>query len=166
MRIDSASGLRGKWFDESGARVPFVIWYETETFDFEALVAVADGSRPVRPNIRYKGKKKLRFVQNDLLTAVARVVPKPECPPVEVQGVQVGADCNAECEAKGCHRRATWLTGDEQLVEPATGEDGKRYERGVIVRGHYYCSKHFRLPVSTSLRGVESEIQVTARPQW
>jgi hypothetical protein len=172
MILDAKSGLRGRFFDVNGKEVRFVIWYDTEKEEYKALVSMPDGSRPVRPNVEYVGSGKLRFVPDEVLTAIAQTKPKAETPPVpeevRMKAVAVGPNENAECEYPGCHRRAAWLVGDEQIIEPETGPDGKKYERGVIVKGHYYCdnSAHYRNPVSTSLRGVESELQVAARPQW
>ena len=171
MILDSNSGLRGKVIDETtGLRIPFVIWCNTETGEYEALEATPDGSRPVRPNKRYRGQAKLRFVPDEVLTAIAAVTPKAECPPVppevleKARRIPVGSlDL---CEEPGCYRRATWKTGDEQQIEPETGADGQKYERGVIIEKHFYCDRHYRLPVSSSVRGVESEIEVAARPQW
>jgi hypothetical protein len=169
MRIDASSGLRGKWFD-GAIPIRFVIWGDTDTGEYQALKALPDGSRPIRPNVRYRDRAaQLRFVLDPVLTAVVAAKPKPECPPVphevEQKARRVTIDSTAECEYPGCHKRAEWLTGDEQVIEPETAENGRKYERGVIVLGHAYCNRHYRNPITTSLRGVESEILVGARPQ-
>src|SRR5262249_20677256 len=70
-----------------------------------------------------------------------------------------------ECSEPGCHERATWSVSWEQIIEPRTDENGERHERAVTTRRIAWCDAHYRPPVQVSERGVESEVEVEARPE-
>lgn len=73
------------------------------------------------------------------------------------------------CEYPGCHDLAVWRVGDLQETLPILDDDGIAYMQHVMVRPHLYCHResHYREPVRTSLRGVESLVATEfARPQW
>ena len=167
MILDAKSGLRGILVNaETGQRIPFARWANTETGEWEALAATPDGKSILQPKRIVRGKCRLRFVPSAGFVAPRPTV--PEDPPLAAgETKRVLAIPGRECEERFCHREAVWLTGDEEELEPQIGTDGRGYERGRVVRIHRYCNEHYRPPVHTSRRGVESEIEITtARPQW
>jgi len=171
MILNAYSGARGVLVDrDTGARIPLALWADTDTGEYVALRTL-DGQKPLRDGcgrvIKYSGRANLAFVEAKF---PATYKPKPSAPPVPEElvrkGVRIVATAANECEEKGCHQWANWQVGHEQVIEPAVGEDGKRYERGVLTELHYYCNAHYRPPVSVSTRGVESEVNPgLARPQ-
>lgn len=171
MRIDSRTGLRGKFQNAvTGAPIRFVIWADLDTGEFEAFRTTQDGTSKLRDwrgiAIRYRGRQPLRFLPDAPLIKVP-TQRQPYMPDLEEERRRLGVAPVApeeECEAPGCHRRYEYETGDEQIVQPATDEHGKPYEVGVTTKVHRFCSWHFRNPLSVSERGVESEIQTTVRP--
>lgn len=70
-----------------------------------------------------------------------------------------------ECEQRGCHRLSRWKVTEEQEIEPEVTADGRQHERAICVRVRSFCDRHYRLPVFKSVRGVEQEVEVEARPQ-
>lgn len=72
------------------------------------------------------------------------------------------------CQYPGCHRLACWAVSDLQDCPRTTGPDGKEYARSITIGVSMFCerSDHYRAPVRTSERGVQSQIEVeVARPQ-
>lgn len=181
MIIDAKNpnlATRGMLFNaDTGERIPFAFWADTDTGEWKAWRRGPDG----RPLVRREGngfsadsvvsgRCRLRWVPAVNLPAPRRGGRPPENVPLAElardarKGRPILAIPGRECEEPGCHRLAVWDTGDEQEVEPEVGPDGSKWERGVLVRKHRWCDWHYRPPVSTSLRGVENEVQVEARP--
>lgn len=174
MRLDSRSGMRGVFVsDVDGRVVRWVIWYDTETGDYEAFrsdpeIAKRFGVEPGR--LRYTGRERLRFIP-----ATPARKPKPT-DPVDAAGSLREAKLlwskpiiilpGQECDERFCHRLATWRTAVERVIEAVVGDDGKAYKRSIVVETHQWCDRHYRLPTRTSVRGVESETEVEVRPQW
>ena len=173
MILDCKSGVCGVLVNAStGERIPHAFWADLSTGDYKAWKTASDGKTilrgPDRKPIEVKGNAPLRFVPG-------KPTPKPRpggTPLAEIRqelfatgkAVPIVVLPGQECERPGCHRLASWRVGDEQVVEPEIS-DGKAYDRGVVTAGHLYCDRHYRPPVQTSVRGVESEVQVVARPQ-
>lgn len=167
MIIDAKSGARGVLVNaDTGCRVPFAKWANLETGEWEALAATPDGRRVAQPRRIVRGRNNLRWIP-----AAPRHRARPDFEPLAEavervrKGVALPDDTGEECEGRTCHRRAVWGTTDEQEIEPAVTEEGRRFERAVSVKVHYFCDRCFRLPVFSSVRGVESEVQVKVRPE-
>ena len=183
MRIDSRSGLRGMLINaDTGEPIRWAKWADTDTGEYEAFsrdpAEVEQLGLPLAAYLYY-GRASLRFVA---APAVATLLPPAhrvgagEFSPHAKEEIrrryrEVGearrilATAGVECECPGCHRLATWKTGDVVECEPILGDDGKPYRQSITIRGHCYCDRHYRPPVATSLRGVEAEVAVGARPQ-
>lgn len=178
MRLDAKTGTRGLfWNVATGQLVRWVIWADLpddpqQEADFEAFreepqAALARGV-PLSA-IRYRGRARLRFVPaapvyrpkptaaRDLAGSLDEARRRFVRPKLLVVG--------EECEEPLCHALAAWRVGWERLIEPEIGPDGRAYERAVMLEAHGYCDKHYRAPRVTSLRGVESEVEVEVRPQ-
>ena len=65
-----------------------------------------------------------------------------------------------ECDYPGCHRLSEWRVSDEQEIDPERDTTGAEYERAITTRVRCYCSRHYRLPTFTTVRGVEREEEV------
>lgn len=162
MRLDAKSGLRGVLVNgDTGQPIRFARWADLDTGAYEAFAVGPDGQMAWPPRV-VRGQARLTFIP----AASAKPSACSATPPLSpTKAIRVLALPDRECEERGCHRLADWRVGHEQLVEPEIGPDGKAYERGVITAVHYYCSWHYRAPLSTSQRGVESEVPVRVRPQ-
>lgn len=169
MILDARAGLRGLLIDlDAGKPIRHARWADLDTGEYECLRAGPDG-RPARgPDGRplvYRGRARLQFIP----TAPAGPRPRPagaaDGPDPRDLPPPVIALPGWECEERGCHRPGVYETADEQVVEPHVGPDGRACERARVVRRHRWCEWHYRPPVSTSARGVESEVEVTVRPQ-
>lgn len=172
MRLDSRTGLRGLWIDaDTGARIPFVVWGDTETGEYEAWRATPDGRALAEPKQKIKGRARLRFVpaaptcKREVPPSLCGGTPVPDRTP-RGGGSRLSPLAVQECEVRACHRPAAWVVQDWRQVEPERGGDGCFYDRAVLLVRHYFCDWHYRPPVETSRRGVENEIDVqVARPQ-
>lgn len=180
MRLDSRSGLRGT-FRRADTKQPvrFVRWYDDQTHEFEAFridpqEAKARGINPAA--LLYRGRAVLEFIPAQPLEKkptgrIAPSTPLDEIRPEVLRGrtvtpiLIIPGQKRPECDEPKCHREADWSVADEQLVEPERGPDGKLYERAVTVGIRRYCAWHYRNPTQFSVRGVESEVEVAARPQ-
>lgn len=172
MIIDAKSGIRGVLVDATtGRRIPFARYANLETGEWEAFQATLDGKLIAKPLNLLKGKCPLRFVESYA----------PKVKPVSVADRQAAVEEMEEvrrtteqrlllpgdyCEAKGCHRLAEWHVSWHKLLTPVVGPHGMPQERLALLSVHDYCSRHYRLPRETSLRGIEQELQVAVRPQW
>lgn len=156
MILDAKCGKRGVLVDgETGKRIPFARWANTETGEYEAFAATPDGCYMLKPARVIRGRVRcLRFVE--------------EAPPVQQAAPIARRPCivagHRECEEPNCHRLAVWQTSDELLLEPVMDAARRRVERAKTVAVHYYCDLHWRPPTVTSQRGVVSVIDNVARP--
>jgi hypothetical protein len=173
MILDAKSGLRGVLVRaDTGERIPCARWANLDTGEWEALAVDPLTGQPAHPARLIRGQCPLRFVP------AAPVFSPPA--PASVKTSREAAESLAEakgrvrrvlavpgrgCEEKGCTALACYETADEQHIEPVAGADGRLCERALTVRKHRWCARHFRSPVQTNLRGVESEVEVTVRPQ-
>ncbi len=169
MIIDHRSGLEGVLIDaDLGERIPFSRWANLETGDYEALAATPDGRAILQPPRIVKGRRRrLKFIPaaGRFPSGPGKLL-VPEDEPPRKGGDRVVMLPGRLCEVRGCGKLAEWQTADAEELEPATLPDGTRAERSRIAAVHLFCSWHYRWPVWTSLRGVQSEmVQVTARPQ-
>jgi hypothetical protein len=184
MILQARDGIKGTWLDESGKPVRHVRWGDEEAGECETLAANVDG-RPLLTGdgraIPIRKKLKLKFVPKDLteklkyeaLKAEANAPRRGSLPasvpavlPSKVRrGTPLGPFTLEECEEKGCHRQAAWQTADEEEVEPLARRSGRLYQRAALKRRHVYCDMHYRFPTFVTLRGVENEVETTARPQ-
>jgi hypothetical protein len=167
MILDAKSGLRGVLInEETGQRIPFARWADTETGEYEAFATTPDGQAMLQPAQVIRGRARLRFVASSSFVYPAK--PSQEADPELVQqhrGVPVLAVAGRECEERYCHRLATWKTAEEREIDPEVGSDGQSYERAITTVVHYWCDWHYRNPLFTNRRGVTQEVEVRARPQ-
>jgi hypothetical protein len=173
MRLDSHSGLRGVLVNADTARpIRWAIWADTDTGEYEAFRAdpqIAERLGIDLASIRYRGQARLRFIP-------ARVSPR-----LKPTDARDAADSmreakllwakpiimlpGQECDERYCHALASWQTAMERVIEPIVGADGQAYKRSIVTEIRNWCPKHYRWPQRVSLRGVESETEVTTRPQ-
>lgn len=180
MRFDSRdrSCPRGLFLDlATGKPIRWLIWVEManspeqesvfEAFREEPNAAVARGV--LLDAIRYRGKARLRFLPaapvfgvkptpaRDLMGSLAEARSR-----VDQRLLVLGK----ECAEPRCHKLARWQVSFEQLIEPERDAEGKLHERAVCVRRLAFCENHYRAPRVISIRGVESEVEITeGRPQ-
>ncbi len=187
MRLDAKRGILGDWIDlKTGQRIKHVRWGDPDTGEYEALVCNESGT-PMRDNrnrpLTVKRKTLLQFKPKTLTdelklkalvaeTGGRVAVLKNPLPADQYRGPSRGwgvriNDPNApECEHPGCHKKSEWRTMDEHEVEAAVLASGRMFQRALQSKFHWFCSKHYRWPIFTSLRGVESEVTtILARPQ-
>lgn len=167
MIIDARSGLRGVLIDlDAGRRIPCPIRANLETGEYEAYATLPDQRTPVRPPVVVRGRARLKWIPAAPRARKTGKVEIPDDGRPERRGNRVVVVPGRLCESRGCTRLAEYSTADEQELEPMVGADGRRYERAEAVRVHLWCPWHYRWPVWTSRRGVESEVTtVTTRPQ-
>jgi hypothetical protein len=168
MIFDAQSGIRGVLVNvDSGLRIPFAFWADLQTGEWKALAATPDGRRKLSPRRVLRGCNRLQFIPAPPRPpAAASAAPLAELAKEVLKGRAIVAVPGQECEERLCHRLATWEVSHEQEVEPARAEGGRLFERAVATSVHRYCARHYRPPVFTSVRGVQSEVAVSARPQW
>ena len=159
---------------DTGQRIRWAMWANLTTGEYEALrMHPAEirrrGLKAV--DCAYKGRAHLRYV-----AFAPRVVglskPHTASEIAEmVRHARKGLPCliveGVECDEPKCHRLAEWQTVEEQEIEPAIGAPfgvAQPLERAVAVKVWRWCPWHYRFPTFKSLRGVESETQVKARP--
>lgn len=183
MRLDSRSGLRGLVIDlDTGRPVSLlVIWADIpedprQQGEYEAWRRDPDLARrngatvPELLALKYRGRARMQFVPaapvfrpraseaRDLTGSLAEARSRVD------QRLLVLAE---ECAEPRCHKLAEYRVCWEQLIEPHTDADGRKHERAVVTRVLSWCSAHYRQPVRTNLRGVQSEVPVeVGRPQW
>lgn len=162
---------------DTSQKIPFARYANTETGEWQAWASTPEGEM-INPPQLLRGKCPIRFeVSTTLQARRTPKMAKRQPPPIQTPQ-QTAAEIRkiakdygfielikipgVECEYPGCHRLATWQTGDEQIIDPAPGG----FERAFTKRVHKYCSdpRHWRAPVRTSIRGVESEIDVETDP--
>jgi hypothetical protein len=168
--VDARKGIRGVLVNaETGERIPFARWSNLETGEWEAWQATPDGKQVAKPPRLIRGQCKLRFVESyapplrqpAAVDAKAAAEQREEYHRKTEARLLVPGD---ECEAKGCHRLAGWTVAVERRLAPVRLGDGRLQEHGVVVAVHAFCDRHYRSPVSISERGVESQVEVAARP--
>ncbi len=173
--LDAHFGLRGVLVDtDAGSRIRWAVWANMDTGEYEAFKS--DPEHAVKLGLpldvlRYRGRAgHLRFIPSAPRAkgALARAQTPAEVAEM-VRWARRGQPIlmlpGRECDEPKCHALASWMTAHEQEVEPETDGEGVRWERAVTVRRSKWCHHHYRFPVFSSLRGVESEVEVTARPQ-
>lgn len=181
MIFDARNDLRGTLYNaDTGEKIRHARWHDEATGEYEAWATDAAGNI-IRPPRLIRGRCRLRFVVDEQATAmvraarlqVGRSAGRVETPAEMKQlladhrkGRPIIAIPGRECEIATCHALALWETTDEEAIEPQMGTDGRLYDRGMTVRIHRYCDRHYRNPLFTSRRGVVSEVAVQARPQW
>jgi len=173
MRLDSHSGMRGMLVNaDTNQPIRWAIWADTDTGEYEAFRAdpeIAERLGVALASLRYRGRARLRFIP-------ARVQPTPK--PTDQRDASesmreakllwakpIIVVPGQECDERYCHALAEWRTAMERVIEPIVGDDGKTYKRSIVTEVKNWCPKHYRYPQRVSLRGVESETVVTARPQ-
>jgi hypothetical protein len=173
MILDARGGLRGLLIDLNGGRViRKAFWADTDTGEYEAFLEGPGGlvlRDPEGRPLTYRGRARLKFVP-----AVPLPAPKPSDPRDLAGALEearrqyakpIPAVPGRQCMEPRCLRMATWEVGDAREVEPEVTADGRACTRAVTTRVTRWCSWHYRAPTWTSLRGVESEIEVATRPQ-
>jgi hypothetical protein len=180
MRIDARSGVRGLLVDaETGRLIRWARWAEVpddprqpgeyEAWRYpEAECRARFAAGEPREALLLRRRCRLRFVPAAPL-AVRPTDPRDLAGSLDEARRRWAPKllvCGEECEEPGCHRLSAWWVSDERLIEPERDADGVLHERAVTTRARAYCDRHYRGPVQTSLRGVESEVEVGARPQW
>lgn len=180
MILDSQSGLRGVLANaETGQPIRWARWANLETGEYQAFRCdpqIAKERGIPLASLLYRGRCRLKFTPAAPLAAkpplrIAPSTPLDEIRPEVLRGRKVTPILYVpglpppECDEPLCHRAAQYQVADEQLVEPEKGPDGKLYERAVTVGVRKYCSWHFRNPTQLSIRGVQSEVEVSVRPQ-
>lgn len=177
MRLDSRAGVRGMVRNrDTGELIRWVRWAEIpedpeQPGEFEAFRSNPEEWKarglPLS-EIIYRGRARLQFIP-----AAPRIGGRPTSARELYESLDDARKSlvnpkllvpGEECEERFCHRLASWQVADEHEIEPHTDAEGRRHERAVTVRVHCYCDRHFRLPVMVSRRGVESEVNVEARP--
>jgi hypothetical protein len=175
MRLDSRSGVRGLLMNlDTGKPIRWVRWADVpesteQQGEFEAFRCNPEQAKaqgiPLS-EIIYRGKCRMRFVpaapripgkpsnQRDLSGSLDDARKRLVEPKLLIPG--------EECEYPGCHNLSAFRCSEEVEIEPEVDAEGKAYERAVTVRVRCYCSnpKHYRNPVFTSIRGVQSEVAV------
>lgn len=188
MILDAKSGVRGVLVNrETGQIIRHVRWADIpenpeEMGEFEAFrvnpIFARERGIPLQ-SILYRGRCRLRFEPARTVDPKPAGRIAPSTPFAEIKReVLKGGEVKAtpivyvpgapliECHERYCHRPARWSVATERLVEPERGEDGKLWERAVVVDVLCWCDAHFKNPLQISERGVESEIEVTrARPE-
>lgn len=144
----------------TGRSIGWVIWADMDSGVFEAYVCDTRSGLPVWPHQTYKGQTRLRFLPMPKPTK-----PRAEKPTIEPRGTRIVATSLNECEVRCCHEWADWIVQDYKEELPEVAADGLSYSRASVTTQHYFCNEHFRNPVRETLRGVESEVLVLARPQ-
>lgn len=180
MRLDARTmPERGTFVNlASGQIVRWVRWHDTDTGEFEAFktdpVIARELGIPLT-RLLYRGRAALRFVPTHRTSgASGRLAPSTPLdeirrevlagrrmarPIIYVAGAPI-----PECNEPKCHRPARWECIIEQLVEPEKDTAGRLHERAVCLDVTRWCDWHYRPPRQLSERGVESEIEVVARP--
>ena len=181
MILSAKDGLRGT-FLRAGSRQPlrFVRWYDDQTHEWEAFRVNPDMAKARGINLQsilYRGRCRLEFIPAVAAGTQGRVAPSTPLDEIRAEVLKGGelkvkpivwvpGTRPPECEERFCHRPAEWSVAVERIVEPERGPEGTLFERAVVVACAAWCSRHYRNPRQISERGVESEIEVGARPQW
>ncbi len=175
-KIMARRGEHGMLVDAStGQPVRWAQWANMETGEYRAFKvhpaqvrALRALGRPLAEMIFTGRAGHLRFIPfapragkpkkhtREELAALAREARRGE-PTIMTEG--------QECDEPKCHKLACWRVSDEQQIESAIGKDGKEKEQAITIKVRRYCSRHYRFPTFCSLRGVESETIVKARPE-
>lgn len=171
MRITAKDGHRGVLVDlDTGRRIPHARWYDTETGEYETVQRGLDGV-PVFT----RGRGRLKFIQGAILyhrAAATGEAPIPAGSPSLARGQRTGRGrrlpgwlLEHDCEAYACIRKAQWVTADEiqlppgektVVIPPIIAGNGsilvpaktvvRRYQRGKVLRRHYWCHQHYTCP--------------------
>jgi hypothetical protein len=182
MILDAKSGVRGVLLDlTTGQPIKLCQWADTDTGEYRTLQMGPDGRALRGPNgkpVLKANRGRIRFIPTKPLStddgsAVGKSAPLAELarevlkgkPPKVTPLVFVPGTEHPECEERFCHRPAAWEVSREQEVEPERMDNGHLAERAVTTEVHRWCEWHYRPPRFVSLRGVESEVEVRARPQ-
>lgn len=162
--IDSRSGVRGVLVDlDTGQRIPFARWCNTDTGEWEAFAPGPDGKQTKRV---IRGRGRIHFVPG------SGVKPRPNTPSASLSQQpaatatrqRILALSDRPCQAYGCSREATWKVADEQQLDPVEA-DGKKYDAAKLIGVRYYCEWHYDWPrlYDKKLELIENTI-VKARP--
>lgn len=174
MIIDSRklNGPRGVLVDSTtNQRIPGAFRANLATGEYSAYV-LDQGGKPVRPVRIVHGRANLRFVEGRApklrvpasVDAKAAAEELADIRRITSKKLLIPGDY---CDARGCHKLSEWSVATEQMLSPTLGPNGTLQERSAVIDLSNFCSRHYRLPVSKSTRGIESEVQVLlARPQW
>lgn len=169
MLLRAKDGLRGRFRHRgTGEFVRYVRWYDEETGEYEAFRRNPDtGCRE-----KYRGRAPLQFIPNPVATADATLteaVPEDESQyptrRVSARRLLKWLFEDRDCEHYGCIHKAEWRTADEvhlppveklETIPPLLAADGtvlvparqklRRFERGKVVRSHYWCHQHYQRP--------------------
>jgi len=168
MNLDTGKPIRWvRWAD-----IPESVEQQGEFEAFRCNPEEWQGKGLPLSEIIYRGKCRMRFVPaapkigskpttprelfDSLDDARKRLVVFVEPPPILIPGlVQIH-----ECEVRACHKPAYFQVSDEQEIEPQVDENGREYERAIMLMPHWFCARHFRLPTIVSRRGVQSEVKI------
>jgi hypothetical protein len=177
MILDAKSGVRGVLVNaDTGQPIRWARWANLATGEYEAFRLDPAQARMVGVPPRlliYRGMANLRFIESHVQLP-SRPSPAPaDVPPEELTNrpllKRTTERClevpGRECDEPRCHALARWRVGHEQELPPVEGENGRLFERAATVAENYYCDKHYRNPTFTTLRGVQREVEVAARPQ-
>ena len=185
MILNAKSGIRGELKNaDTGRVIRWVRWANIETGEYEAFRISPDVARarhiPLHGLI-YRGHCRLVFTPAQVLDSrrpLGRVAPSTpldeirrevlkggevQVPPAQL--LTLPGMPLVECDEPLCHRPAVYAVAIEQIVEPERGRDGRLYERAVTIGSAVFCWRHYRSPRQFSLRGVETEVEVSVRPQ-
>jgi hypothetical protein len=174
MILDGKTGrFPGLLVDEStGKPIRFACWANTDTGEYEAYVTTPDGQHLAEPPRKYRGRAgRLHFVAGrvhnpDAPAAVDNRAASEEIAELRRKITPKLLIPGDYCEEKGCHQLSEWYVSLVQKLQPVRQPDGVLQGRQHITRVFSLCSKHYRLPVITSIRGVEAEAKLElVRPQ-
>lgn len=178
MRLYAKDGVRGKLIDlDTGKPVPKVVWFDTETGEFQAYQTGADGQilRDAQGDyLVYLARGRLRFFPEDKPRAVRLPCPDPE--PVTKPPRRTSKDERLDawmlgilpCSHYACTRTAEWAVSDEEPAAPQI-VDRMAYTQATIVNRRFFCAFHYKPPRLLDHKGEVVEEFAEAggvRPQW
>jgi hypothetical protein len=174
-------GTRGALFrTDTNQKIPFARYADTDTGEWQAWASTPDGEMENPPRL-LKGKCPIKFVVSYTPViasewkmpkiAKRKAVPtqSPKQAAAEIRTIardygftEIIQIPGQTCEYPGCRKLASWSTADERIIDPAPGG----FERAFATKVHRYCSdpRHWRPPIRTSIRGVQSEVEVETSP--
>jgi len=172
--VEQPVGSHGLLVDRAtGRKIPFARKANTDTGEWEAWATDAGGEMEQPPRL-LTGKGPIDFILSRL-----PVLPRPKqrllSPAEEAAEIRtIRLDYGYQellqvpgilCDEPRCQALAAYQTGSEQEIDPGVLPDGATCERAFTRKVQRWCPRHFRNPTFTNRRGVESEVEVTVRPQ-